>query len=99
MKIDVLYFEGCPNHHPTVERVREVVAELGVEANVREVDVGPQDDPAQLKFLGSPTVLVNGQDIDPTQRDGVSYGFSCRTYDGAGMPSKQMIQNAIRETQ
>lgn len=99
MKIEVLYFEGCPNHRPTVERVHEVVAMLGIEASVREIDVGPQDDPTVLKFLGSPTVLIDGRDIDPSKRDAVAYGLSCRTYAGAGVPSKRMIEDAIHETQ
>jgi hypothetical protein len=39
MKVEVLYFDGCPNHAVTVERVREVLREEGVEAEVVEVNV------------------------------------------------------------
>lgn len=97
MKIDVLYFEGCPNHVPTVQRVKEVVDQLGIVAEVNKVEVTQHDDPAALKFIGSPTVLVAGQDIDPGQRDGANYGFCCRTFDGAGVPSVQMLARALRE--
>lgn len=97
MKIDVLYFQGCPNHAPTVQRVKEVLDQLGIAAEVNEVEVTQHDDPAALKFIGSPTVLVAGQDIDPGQREGANYGFCCRTYDGAGMPSVQMLAQAVRE--
>jgi hypothetical protein len=52
--IKVLYFEGCPNHVPTVELVRQVVAKFGVEAEVEEVEItGPEDVEAR-RFLGSP---------------------------------------------
>jgi hypothetical protein len=97
LKIHVLYFKGCPNHEPTVQRVKDVAARLGVAAGVDEIEVTPDDDPAALRFLGSPTVLINGRDIDPTQREGVVYGFGCRTFGGAGLPPVEMIETAIRE--
>lgn len=99
MKIELLYFTGCPNHEPTAARVRQVVERLGVEADIDEVEVTAEDDPAALKFLGSPTVLINGRDLDPAQRDGVRYGFSCRMFAGQGLPSETMIEQAIREAQ
>ncbi len=37
--IEVLYFAGCPNHRPVVSLAREVVAELGLVADIREVEV------------------------------------------------------------
>lgn len=97
MKIEVLYFEGCPNHPPTVERVKQVVNRLGIPADVREVELTQDDDPVALKFIGSPTVLINGQDIDPAQREGAGYGFGCRTFGGAGVPPVEMIEQAVRE--
>ncbi len=81
MRIQVLYFEGCPNHLPTVDLARHVVAELGLDAEVEEVEVTSGDDAVGLRFLGSPTVLVDGADIEPAARDRSDFGFSCRTYD------------------
>ena len=97
MKIDVLYFQGCPNHEPTVQRVRRVISRLGVTADVREVELTQEDDPVAMKFIGSPTVLIDGQDIDPTQRVNASYGFGCRTFGCAGVPPVEMIEQAVRE--
>ena len=97
MKIEVLYFRGCPNHEPAVTRVRRVIGRLGVNASVHEVEVSSDDDPAVLKFLGSPTVLVNGRDIDPTCRWDVQYGFGCRTFAGQGVPAESLIEQAIHE--
>ena len=39
MQIHVLYFEGCPNHAPTVERVKQIAAEMGLTVPVREVPI------------------------------------------------------------
>ncbi|GAB4191384.1 MAG: hypothetical protein Kow00105_05450 [Phycisphaeraceae bacterium] len=97
MKIQVLYFKSCPNHEPTVARVRRVLKRLGVDTKVSEVEVTLGDDTAALKFLGSPTVLVDDRDIDPACRNNVRYGFGCRTYGGEGLPSEPMIERAIRE--
>jgi len=95
MKIDVLYFEGCPNHQPTVQRVREVLYRLGMVAEVRQIEVTQDDDPGALKFLGSPTVLIDGEDIDPVQRRGATYGLGCRTFGGKGIPPESMIAAAL----
>ena len=65
MHIEILYFEGCPNHAPTVELVKRTVANLGVQAQIEEVEVASPEQVEQLRFLGSPTVLVDGVDIEP----------------------------------
>lgn len=97
MRIQVLYFTGCPNHQPTVLRLRRVLERLGITAQIEQVAVTAEDDPAGLKFLGSPTVLVDGRDIDPAQRQNPDYGFGCRTFNGEHAPSEAMIEAALRE--
>jgi len=96
MTIEVLYFEGCPNHRPTVDRVREILERLGLEKEVVEVEIRGLEDARHLKFLGSPSVRVDGVDIEPAARTRTDYGFACRTYsEGGGMPSAQMIEEAV----
>ena len=96
MHIDILYFEGCPNHVPTVERVKQIVADMGLAVTVAEVQITTPEDAQQRRFLGSPTVLVNGVDIDPTAHQQAHYGLSCRVYPGvAGLPPEDMIRAAL----
>jgi copper chaperone CopZ len=101
MKIEVLYFDGCPNHRPTVERVREVLGEEGIEAAVLEVNVQNEATARNVGFLGSPTVRVNGNDVEPSARSSGDYGMMCRTYavgqKREGAPTKDLIRAAIRE--
>ena len=101
MKIEVLYFDGCPNHRPTVERVREVLGEEGIEAEVVEVNVRDEATARDVGFLGSPTVRVNGNDVEPSARSAREYGMMCRTYavgqKREGAPPKGLIRAAIRE--
>ncbi len=95
MKVQVLYFTGCPNHTRTVELAREVTAEIGLGAEIEEVEVASGDDTAPLRFLGSPTVLVNGVDIEPIARTRTDFGFSCRTYAGVGVPPRALMVAAV----
>ncbi len=97
VRVQVLYFAGCPNHEPAVMLVREVAAELGIDAEVVEVEVTGQADAQRSRFLGSPTIQVDGVDIEPEARDRVDYAFSCRTYQGEGLPDRAMVAAALRE--
>lgn len=95
LTIQVLYFDGCPSYAPTLECLREVVLELGVEAAIEAVEVRTDDDARRLQFLGSPTVRVDGRDIAPAAAARDQYGFSCRIYGGSGVPSRELIRSAI----
>ena len=98
MRIDILYFDGCPNHLPTTELVRDVVRTLGVRASIREVEVRGAEEAVRLRFFGSPTVQVNGQDVDPAFRGSVDFSFSCRIYGRSGSPLRELVEQALRET-
>ena len=95
MQIDVLSFEECPTHLPTVARVNAVLRAEGCRADVREILVPDGATAEQLNFLGSPTVRVNGIDIEPTAQHRKDFGLMCRRYPG-GAPSYELIQTAIR---
>lgn len=95
--VEVLYFEGCPNHQQTSQLARDVVAELGVDATVEEVEVKTLEDAVRLRFLGSPNVHVDGVDIEPAARSSRAYGFACRTYGQAAVPPRELLVAALRE--
>jgi hypothetical protein len=97
IRIEIFYIAGCPNRRITEERVREVLRELDLAAEVREVRVDPNF--PTPGFLGSPTVHVNGIDIEPSARTSRWMGLNWRTYrDGEqidGAPSKRLIRQAL----
>jgi hypothetical protein len=95
MQIEVLYFDDCPNHQPTVERIKSVLHEEGCEAKVQEVLVPDVETAQRVHFLGSPTVRVNGIDIEPAAQNRGDFGLMCRRYTG-GVPSQELIRAAIR---
>lgn len=101
MKIEVLYFDGCPNHKPAVERVTAVLQEEGITTLVLEVYVSDHAAAQALGFLGSPSIRVDGDDVEPTARSSREYAMMCRTYlvkgRPVGLPSHETIRHALRE--
>ena len=69
MKIEILIFNGCPNSEPAEKLVRETVDELGVDANIEIVNVVDNDDAVAKRFLGSPSIRINGNDIEVEEND------------------------------
>jgi hypothetical protein len=99
MKVEVLYFEGCPNHVPAIEMVRRVLTREGIEAQVVPVDVHDVETAMTLRFLGSPSIRVNGRDIEPGREDDPPF-FGCRTYNvqgkTVGVPPEEWLADALR---
>ena len=100
MKVEIFYFADCPHHQPALERVKEVLQQEGVVPDILEVEVPDAETALRLQFLGSPSIRVNGVDIEPSARSAKDFGLMCRTYgDGcchSGLPSRDMIRSAIR---
>ena len=64
-RVEILYFDGCPNHEPARDLVEQVAAELGLQAQIELVEVPDADTATRLRFLGSPSVRVDGRDVEP----------------------------------
>jgi hypothetical protein len=100
--IELLYFDGCPNHEAPLAHLHELVD--GVEPAPEVVLRRVVDDAAaqRERFLGSPTVRVDGHDIEPgaDQRD--DYGMKCRLYQTskglAGLPEDEWVHRALNAT-
>ena len=75
VRIVVFYTTGCPATPKTVELIRKCVSDMRVRADLREVLVTTQEEADASRFLGSPTVQVDGRDIDPAARTATIYGF------------------------
>lgn len=96
-RIEIFYSADCPNHEPTVKLAREVLGELGLEAEVVEVAVETQADAETQRFVGSPSVRVNGRDIEPEAEDRTDFALSCRIYGTGGVPPRELLVEALRE--
>jgi hypothetical protein len=101
MKIEILYFAGCPNHQPAVARVQEILRQETVSAELVEVEVKDAAAARIAGFLGSPTIRIDGRDIEPAARSSRAFGLGCRTYadngNRAGVPPVEWIRAAVQE--
>ena len=99
MRVSLLYYEACPSYDLALERLREVMDEEGIPNEVEVIKVESEEQARKLRFVGSPTICVDGQDIDPPSDS--RYALTCRSYrlaDGriSPLPSKDMIRRALR---
>ena len=76
IQIRILGSEGCANTPPTVELVKRVAQDLDIPINIELVMVGNQEQARELRFLGSPTVQIEGWDIEPSGQDSVAFGIT-----------------------
>jgi hypothetical protein len=100
LSIDFFYYEDCPSHEQALERLRQVLDEEQVQADIRVTQVQTDEQAQALQFVGSPTIRIDGQDIDPPHA-AAQYALTCRAYrwqDGriSPLPSPAMIRSALR---
>jgi hypothetical protein len=95
-RIEVLTFDGCPNAMAARALVDRVVADLDVEAEVAPLRVPDVDAAERLRFLGSPTIRVNGRDIEPGAAERMDYGLACRVYATACGASNLPDEGSLR---
>ncbi len=96
MRIEILYVPGCPNYQPTFERLQAVLASEAVKTGIQGIPVTTEVEAKALLFPGSPTVRVNGEDVEPHQTSVPS--LVCRLYaNRSGIPSEELLRAAISD--
>ena len=99
MDIEFLFWDGCPSHPEARELLDDVLAERGLDVDVTVREVHTQDEAEELGFPGSPTIRVDGRDVDPegaTARP----ALNCRIYrkpDGgpSPVPTREQLEAAL----
>src|ERR671911_2518270 len=98
MRVEVLHFDGCPTYRTAEKTLRAVLALGGAEAVVELVAVNTDEEARRLRFPGSPTIRVDGEDLFPVP-DRARYALGCRMYvtpEGPkGSPTAEMIEEAL----
>ena len=94
MRIEILYVPGCPNYLPAVEQVERVLSSESLQAEIRSIAVRTDAEARELMFSGSPTIRVNGEDVEPHQTSVPS--LACRLYENrSGIPPEELLRIAI----
>jgi hypothetical protein len=98
-RVQILYFEGCPNHEEARVLVERVAAALQLRPIVDRVEVTDAEAAARLRFLGSPTIRVDGHGVEPGADARRDFALSCRVYSTAagvaGQPDEAWIRAAL----
>lgn len=97
MKIQLLYFDGCPSWESGLKNLEVALLEENLSASIEMVKVTDDDEAMRLKFLGSPHFRVNGHDLWPENRG--AYSLSCRVYPTPegfkGFPTVAMLRQQL----
>ncbi len=96
-RVEILYFEGCPNQEPARALVERLARQLHVEPQIELVEVTDPEAAVKLRFLGSPTVRVNGVDVEPGAAERRDFAYSCRIYRRDGGTSEQPEESWVRD--
>jgi hypothetical protein len=99
-RVELLFWDGCPSHPEALADLRAAMAELGLDPDtvlVREVDTDQRAD--RERFVGSPTIRIDGEDVDPPGDD-EPVGLTCRVYrlrDGrvSPVPDPAVLREAL----
>ena len=100
MKVELLWWEGCPSYPETLGDLRRVLRDEGVEAEVDLVEVETDEQARDERFPGSPTVRLDGVDAIPAP-DTEPFSLTCRVYrtrDGriSATPDPEDLRDAVR---
>jgi hypothetical protein len=99
MKVEILYFDECPTYKATEKTLREVIAEEGMDAEIKLVALNTDEEAQRVRFPGSPTIRVEGEDLFP-RPDRAEYALGCRMYATPkglrGSPTAELLSEALR---
>ena len=101
--VELIWFSECPNHPAARAMLEEVIADIAPGTPIHDVDATDPRTAARLRFPGSPTIRVDGRDVDPGYIDPGDYTPRCRLYrtgDGLrGLPDRIWVEDALRGRQ
>ena len=100
MRVELYWWDGCPSHPEALALLRDVIAARGLDVEVELREVHSDAEAAELAFPGSPTIRVDGRDVDPEGED-MPPALACRIYrlpDGrpSPVPSREQLEEALR---
>ena len=97
--VELLWFQDCANHPAVRLMLEEVIAQVAPGTPIKDVDATDPAVAERVRFPGSPTIRVDGRDVDPTYTDPADYTPRCRLYRTSaglrGLPERKWIVDAL----
>lgn len=99
MTIEVLFFDGCPSHEQLLDRLPRLLDDAGIDTPLTLRKISDPEQAERERFLGSPTIRVDGRDVEPGAEERIDYGLKCRVYRSpaglTGLPPDPWILDAL----
>ena len=99
MKLELLYFDGCPSHERLYSRLEQLLREAGVSPPIELRRVESPEAAERERFLGSPSLRIDGWDVEPGADERTDFGLKCRLYragaGASGLPPDAWISAAL----
>jgi hypothetical protein len=99
MKVEFLWFDDCPNHQAVLEMLEAVLRDRGTSADIEKINATDPEVARRYRFPGSPTIRIDGRDIEPEFADPGDYTPRCRLYLTSsglgGTPERRWLEEAI----
>jgi hypothetical protein len=93
MRVELLYADGDPAAMPARQNLVEVLTEDAFETPIQMIAAGSHEDAELLGMRGSPTIRIDGVDLDPATDAPI--GLGARDYGDGPVPSKDLIRRAV----
>lgn len=103
MRVELYYLTGCPSYEPTLENLRSALRAEALSEDIEHITVDSEADAQAMQFLGSPTVRIDGVDLEGPADEERGYTYRCRVCldagEQAGWPSVTLVRkHLIRES-
>ena len=99
VRVEVLARRDCPNRSIAITLVERAVRETGILARIEVVDMSTESQAQRRRFLGSPTVRVDGRDVEPGANGRQGFTLACRVYRTqrglTGWPDERWVREAL----
>jgi hypothetical protein len=76
VRVQVISTKGCVNTPKAINLIQATANEIGAKIELDQIVISTKEEANEYKFHGSPTVLINGFDLDRNMRDNTNYGFT-----------------------
>lgn len=100
MKVELYYFDGCPSYHRALENLKSALHLGQLPDKVEMIEVAAPAEAQPKRFIGSPTIRIDGTDVEGAAAEANGYAHGCPLYTGdggtAGWPSVEKIRQALR---
>lgn len=99
MIVELLYFDGCPHHEALMPHLEQLLHSADLPARIELRRITDDKVAQRERFLGSPTVRVDGRDVEPGAEQRDDFGLKCRLYrlptGLRGAPADQWVLDAL----